>query len=194
MHLEFEIMMRFRVPATAGHARPLNRPWWPIPPRLQQMKRRLAMLVVVLVPAIGCERPSQSGIAASAQISDPHREAIAGFHGAQRRFKELIATVRDEKSFDAAKPALDIIVSDFRRTATSLSHLLPPPEAHQREIRQQIADSHRVTEPTGEDMLGLLSIETRAAEVNQWLGEFSEAGRKAGAEMLRLYGQQEQGR
>jgi hypothetical protein len=158
------------------------------------MKRRLAMLVVVVVPAIGCERPSQREIAASSQLSDPHGEAIAGFQRAQRRFKELIATVRDEKSFDATKPELDMIVSGFRKTASRLSQLQPPPEPQRREIRHQIADGHRVTEPTGEDMLGLLSIETRATEVSQWLGEFSEAGRKAGAEMLRLYGQQEQGR
>jgi hypothetical protein len=157
------------------------------------MNRRVAMLVVML-PAIGCERPSQRGIASSTQLSDAHREAIAGFQRAQRRFKELITTVGDEQTFDSAKPELDMIVSGFRKTASRLSQLQPPPEPQRKEIRQQIADGHRSTEPTGADMLGLLSIETRAAEVSQWLGEFSEAGRKAGVEMLRLYGQQEHGR
>ena len=157
------------------------------------MNRRVAMLVVML-PAIGCERPSQPGIAASTEPSDAHREAIAGFQRAQRRFKELITTVGDEQTFDSAKPELDMIVSGFRKTASRLSQLQPPPEPQRKEIRQQIADGHRSTEPTGADMLGLLSIETRAAEVSQWLGEFSEAGRKAGVEMLRLYGQQEHGR
>ena len=151
-------------------------------------------MLVVMLPAIGCERPSQRGIAASTEPSDAHREAIAGLQRAQTKFKELITTVRDEQTFDSAKPELDKIVSDFRKTASRLSQLQPPPEPQRKEIRQQIADGHRGTEPTGPDMLGLLSIETRAAEVSQWLGEFSEAGRKAGVEMLRLCGQQGHGR
>lgn len=108
--------------------------------------------------------------------SDPHREAVAKFQGAQNHFKEVIATVRDEKSFDAAKPELDKIVSDWREVAAMLSQLHPPADNQQAEMRDLIADGHRITEPTGEDMLSLISIESREAEVTKWLEEFTEAG------------------
>jgi hypothetical protein len=113
---------------------------------------------------------------------------VAKFQGAQKRFKDLVATVRDEKSFDAAKPELDKVVSDWREVATTLGQLQPPTEMQQVEIRDLIAVGHRRTEPTGEDMLSLISIESREAEVAQWLEEFAVAGGKAGVEMSRLYG------
>ncbi len=56
-----------------------------------------------------------------------------------------------------------------------------------------IAQGHRATEPTGEDMLSLISIESREKEVTAWLEDFTSAGREAGAEILRLYGPTEYG-
>lgn len=154
---------------------------------LRKMKRLLPILVLTTLSIIGCEK-AKDGVVATAPSSDRHREAVARFQGAQKRFKELIATVRDENSFDAAKPGLDKVVFEWREVSVALSQLQPPADKQQEEIRTLIADGHRRTEPTGEDMLSLMSIESREAEVTKWLEEFAEAGGKAMLEMSRLYG------
>jgi hypothetical protein len=151
------------------------------------MKRLLPILFLPLLSMVSCEK-AKNGIAASVPSSDHHREAVAKFQGAQERFKEIIATVKDEKSFDAAKPELEKIVSDWREVSAMLSQLQPPADNQQAEMRDLIADGHRRTEPTGENMLSLISIESREAEVTKWLEEFTEAGGKAMSEMVRLYG------
>jgi hypothetical protein len=151
------------------------------------MKTLIPILVLPTLSIISCEK-DKDGIVATAQSSDRHREAVAKFQGAQKRFKELVATVRDENSFDAAKPELDKVVSDWREVSATLSQLQPPADKQQAEIRDLIADGHRRTEPTGEDVLSLMSIESREAEVTKWLEEFTEAGGKAMSEMVRLYG------
>ena len=51
-----------------------------------------------------------------------------------------------------------------------------------------IAQGHRATEPTGEDMLRLISIENREVEVTRWLQEFASAAGAAGAEMADFTG------
>ncbi|MFC7335805.1 hypothetical protein ACFQY0_01345 [Haloferula chungangensis] len=151
------------------------------------MRSLLPILAIAVLFATGCDQREKSSDA-KASPSDSHREAIAKFQDGQRRFKELIATVRDEKSFDAAKPGLEKVVSDWREVATVLGELEPPSEDLQVELRESIAEGHRATEPTGEDMLSLISIESRDAEVTKWLEEFVAAGGAAGAEMVRLYG------
>jgi hypothetical protein len=154
---------------------------------LQKMKSLLPILVLAMLSIVGCKK-DKNEVSATVASSDQHRKAVAKFQGAQKRFKELIATVRDEKSFDAAKPELDKIVSDWREVSATLSQFQPPEDKKQAEMRDLIADGHRRTEPTGEDMLSLISIESREAEVTKWLEEFAEAGGKAMLEMVRLYG------
>lgn len=145
------------------------------------------ILAVALLFVAGCDQADDRG-ADTTPSPDNHQEAVARFQAGQRRFKELIATVRDERSFDAAKPELDKVVSDWREVAATLRGLEPPSETRQAEIRALIAKGHRAAEPTGEDMLGLISIESREAEITRWFEEFAAAGGAAGAEMVRLYG------
>jgi hypothetical protein len=152
------------------------------------MKSLLPILFLAMLFIVGCEKDKNEVSATVVGSSDRHREAVAKFQGAQKRFKELVATVRDEKSFDAAKPELGKIVSDWREVSATLSQFQPPEDKKQGEMRDLIADGHRRTEPTGEDMLSLISIESREAEVTKWLEEFTEAGGKAMLEMVRLYG------
>jgi hypothetical protein len=147
--------------------------------------RPILALAVLFIAA--CNQ-GKDGVEETTSSSDTHREAVAKFQGGQKRFKELIATVRDENSFDAAKPELDKIVSDWLQVATALRELEPPSEDQQAEVRAMIAQGHRATEPTGEDMLRLISIENREVEVTRWLQEFASAAGAAGAEMGRLYG------
>jgi hypothetical protein len=155
---------------------------------LQKMRRLHCILLAFAALSIaGCDR-GDKGSDSFTPSPDSHREIIAKFQDGQERFKGLIATVRDEKSFDAAKPELHKIVSDWREVAASLGELQPPSEEQQAEFRALIAEGHRATEPTGEDMLSLISIESREAEVTRWLEEFAAAGGAVGTEMVRLYG------
>ena len=117
-----------------------------------------------------------------------HDEAIMKFQVAQQRFKKLIRTVRDENSFDAAKPGLDQVIADWQETRLLLEKLSPPPEEDQARIREQISTGHRNTEPTGHDMMSLVMIESREIEVLAWLETFGQAGQEVGTEMVRLYG------
>jgi hypothetical protein len=116
------------------------------------------------------------------------REAVATFQAGQQKFKESIATVRDEESFDAAKPALDQVIADWKEVAAVLSGLEPPDEGTRASFRVALAEGHRRTEPTGEDMLGFFSIESREAEVTRWFTAFAAAGSEVGAEFERLFG------
>jgi len=135
----------------------------------------------------GCNQ-GEERVEGAESSPDSHRDAVAKFQDGKKRFKELIATVRDEEGFDAAKPELDKIVSDWREVAITLGELGPPSESLQAEVRALIARGNRAAEPSGEDILGLFSIESRETEVTRWLEEFAEAGGAAGAELSRLYG------
>ena len=143
-------------------------------------------LAALLIASCG---KSENGSGSEADSPDNHRELIEKFQGEQKRFKDLISTVRDEQSFDTAKPELDKIVSDWRGIADSLSKLDPPSEEEQSKFRILIAEGHRETEPTGEDMLSLLSIESRETEVAQWLNDLASAGVSVGSQFTRLYGE-----
>ncbi|MGI9242911.1 MAG: hypothetical protein ACR2RV_19085 [Verrucomicrobiales bacterium] len=163
------------------------------PTRLsQEVRRLLPVLALVSLFIPGCRQGEEGGAGTASSLED-HQEIVAEFQDGQRRFKEAIATVRDEKSFDAAKPELDRIVSDLRDVAAELGELQPPSEEEQAKFRDMIAEGHRATEPTGEDMLSLLSIESREAAVIQWLEEFAAAAGAAGVELGRLYGQTDYG-
>ena len=120
---------------------------------------------------------------------DRHADAIYEFQKAQQRFKDLVATVRDETSYDQAAFDLERVVRDFRQVTVTLKELSPPAEAARKKYRQMIADGHRSTEPTGEDMLSIVSIESREKEVTAWLESLVAAGQEAGVEMARLYGE-----
>ena len=144
-------------------------------------KMKLLRLTLILATAVfgGCDRFSDS---------DAHEQAILEFQDGQERFKRLISTVRDEESFDRVKPELEQVVADWRRVAADLKVLNPPSDAEQDNFSKVIEEGHRKTEPTGADMLGLVTIETRESEVTAWLESFATAGRAVGNEMLRLYG------
>ena len=172
-------MVRFALDAESRRAYTLN-----VLLTMRSFRPILALAVLVIA---GCDQ-TEDRVAGTALSSDSHREAVAKFQDGQKRFKELIATVRDEKSFDAAKPELDKVVSDWREVATALGELDPPSKDQQAELRELIAEGHHATEPTGEDMLSLISIESREAEVTRWLEEFAAAAGAAGVEMGRLYG------
>lgn len=145
------------------------------------------MLALAVLFVVGCHRGKNTDDVVESSL-DSHRETVAKFQDGQQRFKDLIATVRDEKSFDAARADLDAVVSDWREAAIALRRLKPPSEGEQANFRKLIADGNRRTEPTGEDLISLISIESREAEVTQWLEEFTAAAEEAGTEMLRLYG------
>ena len=145
------------------------------------------MLALTALLFVGCNQRDEKA-ADSVSASDPHQAVVEKFQTGQERFKELIATVRDEQSFDIAKPELDKVVSDWRDVASALSELESPSSELQSKLRALIAEGHRATEPTGEGMLSLISIESREAVISQWLEDFVAAGGAAGAEMTRLYG------
>lgn len=151
------------------------------------MKSFLPLLALVMGLIAGCNQPDTEADAAVTPL-ESHRQAIEKFQSGQKRFKELIAAIRDEESFDAAKPGLDQVVSDWHEVATALGGLEPPSEDQQAEFRELIDEGIRAAEPTNEDMLGLILIESREEEVTQWLEAFAAAARAAGAEVVRLYG------
>ena len=64
----------------------------------------------------------------------------------------------------------------------------PPSDEQRAKFRALIAEGHRTTKPTGEDMMSLISIKSREEEVTRWLEEFTAAGGAAGSEITRLYG------
>jgi hypothetical protein len=151
------------------------------------MKSFLTTVTLTVLFITGCDQ-GEDGANPRAPSSDSHRAAVAKVQDGQASFEELIATVRDERSFDAAKPELGKVVSKWREAAASLAELEPPSEDLQAEFRMLITEGHRATEPTGEDMLRLISIESREAEVTRWLEEFEAAAGAVAAEMARLYG------
>lgn len=129
-----------------------------------------------------------------AAVVDRHADAIQEFQGAQQHFKDTVATVRDEASYDKAAPDLDQVIQHFRRSAVLMKDLSPPDEAARARYRKMIADGHRKTEPTGEDMMSILTIESREKEVTAWMEAFVAAGQEAGVEMKRLFGEIDYGK
>ncbi len=70
-----------------------------------------------------------------------------------------------------------------------MSELGPPDESAREKYRQMIADGHLRSEPTVEDMMSILTIESREKEIAEWMEAFVAAGMEAGVEISRLYGE-----
>jgi len=156
----------------------------------------LSKLTLLLVPVLlsgaafslaSCNENTK--VESSDNSSERHEEALAKFQEAQLSFKKLIATVRDEESFDTAHPGLDQVVVDFWEARFLFKKLTPPPEDYQVEIRKRISAGHKNTEPTSKDLMSLISIDSREEEVIAWLQDFTRAGHEVGMEMVRLYGE-----
>jgi hypothetical protein len=137
--------------------------------------------------AFGCTK-EEAPVAEAAGSPDPHADAIREFLEAPGQFKRVVATVRDEASFDRAAPGLEEVVTKFRDAAAGFKKLSPPDEADRPEYQRMIADGIRQAEPTAEGMLNLAMLESREKEVSAWMESFMAAAGEAGAEVSRLYG------
>lgn len=129
-----------------------------------------------------------------ASTVDQHALAILEFQEAQQIFKDTVVTVRDEASYDKAAPVLDQVIKDFRRSALLMKELSPPEEAARFRYREMIVDGHQQAEPTGEDMMSILTIKSREQEVTAWMEAFVAAGQEAGVEITRLFGEIDYGK
>ncbi len=154
------------------------------------MKRLFPILFLPLLSIVSCGK-AKNEIAATEKASDQHGEAVVRFQGVQERCMKLISTVGDAMSFDAVKPELEKLVGDCREVSALLGRLQPPADTRQAELRELIGEVHDRTGPTGEEVLRLVSIESREAEVIKWLESFNEAGGTVMVEMARLYGSTE---
>ena len=144
------------------------------------------LIIFVLSFLVSCEdRKAQIGVQPDLNA---HEQQVAAFQEGQLRFQELVSTIRDEASYDAARPELDLIVSGWISVAASLKTFAPPSIEEQSRIRALIDDGHKRTEPTGEDMLSLISINGREEDALAWIEEFAAAGASVGMEVIRLYG------
>jgi hypothetical protein len=149
---------------------------------------QLAWLLIssaVVFPA--CRKESATP-GASVETHDAHGDAVRELITAPRRFQEVVSTIRDEASYDRAAPGLEEVVQKFRDSTAAFRKLNPPAEPEQAKYRQMIEDGFRDTGLTGEDMLSLVSVDSREKEVFAWLESFRAAGQEAGIEMQRLYG------
>ncbi len=146
-----------------------------------------SIVALAIISTSGCNRSEKTTQVRVASL-DRHEAVVAKFQDGQKRFKNLIATVRDEQSYDEARPGIDQVISDWRAVAAVLSDLSPPSEEVQVKFRKMIAEGHRRTESMPDDMLRLISIKTREAQTSAWLEDFVATAGKAGEEMRRLYG------
>lgn len=153
------------------------------PAIIQTMRAALLLLHFSLAFFGGCSDRSSSDV-----VVDHHSDAIRQFRAAQQLFKTTVATVRDEASYDKAAPRLEQVVKSFRQVAVIMKDLSPPAESARDNYRKMILDGSLRSEPTGEDMMSILAIESREKEVAVWMEAFVAAGQDAGAEMKRLYG------
>jgi hypothetical protein len=149
---------------------------------------QIAWLVVSCAFVLPSCREKKATPEPAAEASDTHEDAIREFLSAPKHFQEVVATIRDGASYDRAAPGLEEVVRKFRDSAAAFRKLAPPGKGEQAKYRKMIADGFQGTEPTGEDMLSLMSIKSREKEVAKWMKEFRVAGQEAGAEALRLYG------
>lgn len=151
---------------------------------LQKMKilRLLMLCSLALLCACSKEDSTEATV-------DRHVEAIEEYQKGQQLFKDTVATVRDETSYDKAVPDLEQVIQRVRRAAVLMRDLIPPEEAARARYSQMIVDGNRRTEPTGEDMMSMLTIESREDEVVAWMEAFGVSVQEVGDEMKRLYGE-----
>lgn len=152
---------------------------------IMKLPKVLAPCLFILAGACTKE---ESSVAEAASAPDPHADAIREFLKAPEQFKQVVATVRDEASFDRAAPGLEEVVTKFRAAAGGFKKLSPPAEADRQKYQRMIAEGIRGAEPTGEDMITLAMLESREKEVTAWMEAFMAAAGEAGAEVSRLYG------
>ena len=119
---------------------------------------------------------------------DAHADAIREFQKGQELFVKTVATIRDADGYDKAAPALNQVVESFQHTAALMKKLSPPDEADRAKYRKMIEEGNGRTEPTGEDMMSILTIDGREQQISDWLEAFTKAGQEAGVQMARLYG------
>lgn len=153
--------------------------------RIMKLPKLLAHCLFIL--AGSCTK-EESPLAGAASAHDPHADAIREFLKAPGQFKRVVATVRDEVSFDKAAPGLEEVVTTFRDAAAGFKKLSPPAESDRQKYRQMIAEGLRGAEPTGEEMMTLGMLESRENEVTAWMESFMAAAGEAAVEASRLYG------
>ncbi|MBK1835697.1 hypothetical protein [Roseibacillus ishigakijimensis] len=148
---------------------------------------RHLLTIFFLCIFVGCREPADLPDAANS-TSNIYDQEIEKFQEGQIRFQRLVSIVRDEASFDTAKPKLDLILSEWSEVADSLQKLEPPSNEEKARLRRLIDEGHKNTEPTGEDMLSLISIDSREEAALKWLEDFAAAGSRVGLEVNRLFG------
>jgi hypothetical protein len=148
----------------------------------------LKLLACCLLLLVGACNKGKIPAASAASTPDPHDDAIREFLKAPEQFKQVVATVRDEASFDRATPGLEEVVTKFRDAAAGFKKLSPPAEPDRQKYQQMIAEGFRGAEPTGEDMISLVMLKSREKEVTARMESFRAAAGEAGAEAFRLYG------
>jgi hypothetical protein len=153
-----------------------------------EIMKPLKLLASCLFLLAGACTKEEAPASNAASTPDPHADAIREFLKAPEQFQQVVATVRDEASFDRAAPGLAEVVQKFRDAAAGFKKLSPPAESDRGKYQQWIADGFRGAEPTGEDMIHLAMLEGREKEVTAWMESFMAAVGEAGSEISRLYG------
>jgi hypothetical protein len=153
-----------------------------------KIMKLLRLLAPCLFLIAGACTKEEAPVAEAASAPDPHAAAIREFLRAPEQFKQVVATVRDEASFDRATPGLEEVVTKFRDAAAGFKKLSPPAEPDRQKYQQMIAEGFRGAEPTGEDMISLVMLKSREKEVTARMESFRAAAGEAGAEAFRLYG------
>ena len=146
-----------------------------------------------LVPCLGlfvaaCSEEEPAAVEKAA-ISDPHGDAIREMLKAPRRFQEVVATIHDEASYDRAAPGLSEVVDQFKKSAAIFRELNPPEDTERAKYRQMIAEGTQGAEPTGRDIIALISVKGRDKEIHAWMDAFAESHQEVKTEVGRLYGE-----
>jgi hypothetical protein len=140
--------------------------------------RAFTLAIALLV--LSCEKRIE-------EHTNAHEVVIEEFQITQMEFKNLVSEIRDTTSYDLAAPRLKNITNEFDRIASALKALDPPDFELAESIRRKIEEGNRAAEPTGEDMISLISIEGREDEAQAWIAEFALSGQRLGTELTRLY-------
>ncbi|MEZ7955766.1 MAG: hypothetical protein QMC23_04675 [Rubritalea sp.] len=123
----------------------------------------------------------------NAERENTHEVIIDDYQQTQLKFNRLVRKIRDTKSYDLAAPRLEEIVVEFERLSSELKKLDPPNTELSKSMRRQIEKGNKASEPTGEDISSLMSVEGRGEQVQIWLKTFVSSGQKIGRQFTRLY-------
>ena len=144
----------------------------------------LFVTFIVSLAFISCKNNSSDNSEEHANARDV---ILDDYQEAQQKFKITVAKIRDTQSFDKHISQLEDVVARFNRVADELKQLDPPDKELSIHIRKRIEQGNEASEPTGEDMLSLISIENRSKDVQVWIDSFTFSGRRVGSEFIRLY-------